>query len=180
MIWVDYEGRGWQFAAPGPSFALEVRRLADVPAAKMGTVLADYLLHWMDLDDWVWFTRNRHTLPDDAVSELFMRWLEEATGKPMSAVGALCNVVVRSWGMVRGRLVMAGIADPLNELPTLAALLDTVDVMIREGHKDEKETAKYEREVYRPRAKSGTIEQPAGFEDDDMAAQAAMLAAFSD
>lgn len=180
MLTVEYEGREWQFATPGPSFALEVRRLGDVSSSQLSVVLSDHLLQWMDLDDWVWFVRNRRSLPEDAVGELFMRWLEEATGKPMSAVGALCNVAVRSWSMVRGRLVMAGIADPLNDLPTLAALLDTIDVMIREGHSDEKETKKYEREVYRPRAKSGTIEQPAGFEADDMAAQAAMLAAFAD
>lgn len=180
MISFEYEGRVWHFAAPGPSFALQVRQLADVDDRSVGSAIADHLIDYMDLDDWVHFVRHAGEYPEDATAELFMRWLEESTGKPMSAVAALSNVTVRSWGTVRGRMVMAGIADPMRSLPSLAALLDTVDVMIREGHADEKATKKYEREVYRPRAKSGSIEKPAGFEDDDMEAQKSMLDALGD
>lgn len=180
MAVFEYEGRDWHFATPGPSFALEVRRLADVSDEALGALLLDHLIDWMDLDDWVWFARHQRDLPEDAVPELFMRWLEETCGKPMSAVAALSNVIVRSWGMVQGRLIQSGIPDPLKQIPTLAGLINAVDVMIREGHQDEKATKKYEREVYKPRAKSGTISKPAGFEKEDMAAQMAMLDALGD
>ena len=181
-VLVEYEGREWVFETPTPALALSVRKLQDVSGMALAQALQDLLMDWMLLDDWVdFFTDLRNgRLPDDALPELFMRWLEEATGKPFSAVGALSSVAVRSWNVVRGRLVMAGIPDPARQLRTLAALLDAVDVMIREGHKNEKETAKYEREVYRPRQKHGAIEKPAGFERDDMAAQAALLAAYED
>lgn len=179
---IEYEGRRWEFETPPPSFAMTIRNFHNIPETEMLWEIRDVVMDWMALDDWVDFYSawNNEELPDDAIPEIFMRWLEAATGKPMSAVGALCNVAVRSWSAVRGRLVMSGIPNPMDDIRTLAALLDAVDMMIREGHKDEKETAKYEREVYRPRAKSGSIEKPAGFESDDMAAQAAMLAALAE
>ena len=156
--------------------------MQDLPDNEVVPAIVDLLMDWMDLDDWSTFYRRllSRDLPDDALVEIFMRWLEDSTGKPFSAVSALSSVVVRSWNVVRGRLVMAGIPDPAAQITTLAALLDAVDVMIRESHKDEKDTAKYERAVYKPRVRTGEIQKPKGFEDDDMAAQAALLSGLDD
>lgn len=181
LVEVQYDGTVWRFLAPGTAVALDLIHLQDNEGDAYSTMMG-LLMDHMVLDDWILFYDDliRGDLPDDAMPEMVMLWLEEATGKPMSAVGALANVYVKSWGMVRGRLVMAGIPDPARQITSLAAMLDAIDVMIREGHKDEKETAKYEREVYKPRVKSGAIEKPKGFEGEDMEAQAAMLDALGE
>lgn len=180
MVTFEYEGRDWNFSSPGPAFALEVRRLTDASGDQVYETVYGHLIDWMDIDDWVWFVQHTDELPEDAVAELFMRWLEAATSKPMSAVTALSNVAVRSWPLIQGKLILAGHADPMNDLPTLSALLNTVDALLRESHQSEKDTAKYEREVYKPRQKTGTISKPAGFESADMAEQDKLLASLAD
>lgn len=179
MTTVDYEGRGWRMETPTPAFALSVRRIGDMNGRELVAEIRGLVMEAMTLDDWCEFHRLERVgeLPDDAVPEIFMRWLETACGKPMSAVVTLCHIMVRSWPMVRGRLVTSGVTDPLGQIKTLAAMLDAVEFMVREGHTDEKQAQKWEREVYRPRARQGAVEKPAGFENDDLAAQGAMLAA---
>lgn len=178
-VTVRYEGRGWVFDTPTPAFALVLRRLSDMQGHELAAEIHGQVLDHMVLDDWCEFHRRLRTgeLPDDALPEIFMRWLETACGKPMSAVSTISQIMVRSWPMVRGRLVTSGIPDPLGQIRTLAAMLDAVEFMVREGHRDEKASKKWDREVYRPRARSGEIEKPAGFEQGDLAAQDAMLAA---
>lgn len=138
----------------------------------------DILMDHMVFDDWIDFDFGRYEgLPDDAPLEVMYLWLEEAVGKPFSAVAALSISLVENWGMVRGRLITSGIPDPMGQIRSLGAMLDAVEFMIMEGHKDEKEREKYKRQVYRPRRKTGKIEKPSGFESSDMAAQSAMLEA---
>lgn len=181
-IEVKYDGSLWRLLPPGTAVALDLVRMQDADSREVQDTLIGLLIDHMHVDDWIEFysALTGGGLPDDALPELVMLWLEEATGKPMSAVGALSNVYVKSWDIVRGRMVMAGVPDPSRQIVLLADMLSAIDVMIREGHKDEKESAKYQREVYRPRAKHGEIEKPKGFEGEDMAAQAAMLDALGE
>lgn len=178
-ITVDYEGRGWVMETPTPAFALRVRRITELQGRDLIVEVRGEVMDAMGLDDWCEFHRLERIgeLPDDAIIEVFMRWLETSCGKPMSAVVTLCHIMVRSWPVVRGRLVTSGLPDPLGQIKTLAAMLDAVEFMVREGHKDDKEAEKWEREVYKPRAKQGTVEKPSGFEADDLAAQGALLSA---
>ena len=176
MIPVELGGRVWRFEVPRPAFALRLYELGRMGEGRVGGALIDILLDYMWLNDWVEFDFGRaEGLPDGAVLEVFYRWLETACGKPFSAVAALCNAMVESWSMVRGRLVTSGLADPLWDVPTLAGMLDAVEFMVMEGHKDDKERDRYRRQVYRPRARVGEISKPGGFEDSDMQEQAKML-----
>lgn len=54
--------------------------------------------------------------------------------------------------MIRGRLVLAGITDPLRQLPTLFALLDVVETMILDGMTKEEERTRYWTRTYSPPA----------------------------
>lgn len=164
---------------PAPAFGLRVRWLADLSGRALLEEIRGIVLDVMELDDWCEFHRRMITgdMPDDCLPEIFMRWLETSCGKPMSAVVTLCHIMVKSWPTVRGRLITSGIPDPLGQITTLASMLDAVEFMVREGHQKESDAKKWEREVYRPRAKTGTVEKPAGFEEDDLASQEAMLAA---
>jgi hypothetical protein len=47
--------------------------------------------------------------------------------------------------MIRGRLIMAGIPDPLRQLPDMHALLDVVEVIITEHMSPEQLDTYYER-----------------------------------
>lgn len=178
MITVDLAGREWIFHAPGFSVAEALYDLGK-SSGDAGRVVWGLVAEFMDDDSWI-AMQSLLSEPENelessgGVIELFYRWLEEATGKPFNAVAALSQGLIQNWGKVQGRLVLAGIPDPKAMVP-YPALLDALDMMIREGHKDEKETRRYESQVFKPRVKNGTISKPKGFEEDDMAAQAAML-----
>lgn len=77
--------------------------------------------------------------------------------------------------MVRGRLIMAGIADPLRMLPDMHAILDVAEFILTE-HMDQKQLDRYNSDMYRPDLDSDVV--PAGFDDASQRASfAAMMAA---
>lgn len=173
-------GLAWCMSAPDVSLVDAVGRLRSVGSGA-GDIIAGQVAAAMDVDEW---GRLLDTLgpdsglPDDYLLELFYCWLEEWSGKPATAVLGLCQILGANWGQVRGRLVLAGIPDPVRQVPLLA-LLDAVEAMVREGHKDEKESQRFTRELYKPRAKRGAGGGTAhkGFSDGEMEAQARALAA---
>lgn len=65
--------------------------------------------------------------------------------------------------MIRAKLILAGIADPLRTLPDLHALLDVAESLISEGM-DKAELDKFHAGLYMPAL--GTV--PEGFADDDL------------
>lgn len=170
--------RDWEFSSPGPAVALRIHELAGMSPNDQYLEIVDIVVEHLSDDDAVWFdARGKYELPEDAPAELLIEWLEAATGKPFSAVAALSSALVESWAQVRGRLITSGIPEPMVQIRQLGSMLDAVEFMILESHKDDKERARYRQKVYKPRVKTGAIEKPAGSDPSDMAAQAAMLEA---
>ena len=75
--------------------------------------------------------------------------------------------------MVRGRLIMAGIADPLRQLPDMHAILDVAEFILTE-HMDQNQLDRYNSDMYRPALTDNFV--PAGF---DQASQMAAFTAFA-
>lgn len=70
---------------------------------------------------------------------------------------------------MRGRLVRSGIADPLLQLPSMHAILDVVEDMLKEGCNKKEEWERLERQLYRPDPlRPG--EAPPGFSDEELEA----------
>lgn len=180
MVRVELGGREWRFITPDPAVALRVYNMTQASQDEVMRHVLDLLMDYMDFDDWVEFDYGAGVddegLDDPVVEALFL-WLETSLGRPFSAVATLCAALVGSWPQVRGRLVTSGIANPAEDIRTLGGLVDAVEFMIMEGHKDDKAREKYKREVYKPRARRGKVQKPSGFDSSDMAAQASMLEA---
>lgn len=79
------------------------------------------------------------------------------------------------WRSIRARLMLAGIADPLAQLPDLHALLDIAENVILEGKANEGGDAlqRYLFQTYKPEIG----EKPVGFEEED---QLAAFGAFAE
>lgn len=171
-------------AQPCPAVASSLVRMTTEQDAAEQVMLA-LLADNMDPDAWLEYQRimslsqddDDHVGPEFPV-ELFYCWLEQATGKPVSAVFGLSSIMTHNWGVIRGKLILAGIARPSRDID-FAGLLDATEMIVRETHKDEKESKKFTNQLYQPRVKRGGAKKtrPAGFSNDDMAAQARALAA---
>jgi hypothetical protein len=77
---------------------------------------------------------------------------------------------------------MAGVPDPLRQLPTVHSLLDVVELMLTEGCKDEAERAKLNRDLYMPPLGTPVADTapPPGFSAaEEMASFAAVAAQFA-
>lgn len=66
------------------------------------------------------------------------------------------------WRSVRAKLILAGIPDPLRQLPDLHALLDLVEAMALESMTAE-DRGKFHFQLYRP----DPSEKPVGFEEEE-------------
>lgn len=60
---------------------------------------------------------------------------EQHTHRSFDAVRTLASVAVEQWHAIRGRLILAGISDPMG-LPSMHHVLDAVEAMILENMKD--------------------------------------------
>lgn len=179
---VEAMGLAWIMSAPDASLAGAVGRLKTAGSGA-GDIIAGLLADAMTADEWgrlIDELESNEDLPDDYLLELFYCWLEEWSGKPATAVLGLCQILVENWGMVRGKLVLSGIPDPVRQVPLLA-LLDAVEVLVRETHKDEKESQRFTRELYKPRAKRGAAGGTShkGFSREELEAQARALSAIT-
>lgn len=69
------------------------------------------------------------------------------------------------WRSIRARLMLAGVADPLRQLPDLHAVLDIAENVILEGKANEGGDAlqRYLFQTYKPEMG----ETPRGFEEED-------------
>lgn len=72
------------------------------------------------------------------------------------------------WRSIRARLMLAGVADPLRQLPDLHAVLDIAENVILEGKANEGGDAlqRYLFQTYKPEIG----EKPQGFDDEDQLA----------
>ncbi|BCK58387.1 DUF7240 domain-containing protein [Nocardia wallacei] len=84
-----------------------------------------------------------------------------------------------NWREIRGRLILAGIPDPLRQLPDMHALLDVTEVLITQ-HMTQEQLDRYNNSMYRPEttAEGTLVAAPRGFEPDEQlsAFDAAMAA----
>lgn len=173
MPFVECGPRRWWIPAARPTVALRVVRAESE---------ADYLrllLDEMEPEEGALLLEAMRAgaVPSDAPVVLVEEWLEQSTGLPLTAVGALCGVAVREWPSVRGRLIRSGIARPLEDVGTLGALLSATWDMLLEGAEDEKARRRLEQQVFRPRVKRRAsptrkreISQPARRAQSDMLA----------
>ena len=91
---------------------------------------------------------------------------------PYKAVVTLCVTTAAHWRTLRAKLMLAGIADPLNDLPDLHALLDVAEVLMLESL-DEKDRDKLLNQLYAPDFTpngDGYKAAPAGFDEEDQMA----------
>nr|WP_229434754.1 hypothetical protein [Nocardia farcinica]UEX21238.1 hypothetical protein LMJ57_19755 [Nocardia farcinica] len=77
---------------------------------------------------------------------------------------------------MRGRLILAGIPDPLRMLPDMHAVLDVVEVMLTE-HADAKALERLKQILYRPDLEDDT--PPPGFEVEEQQQSFKAFAAFA-
>lgn len=66
------------------------------------------------------------------------------------------------WRTIRAKLILAGIADPLRQLPDMHAVLDVVEAAALES-KTADEVGQFHFQLYRP----DPSEIPKGFDEDD-------------
>lgn len=81
---------------------------------------------------------------------------------PYRAVVSLAQATGHYWRTIRAKLILAGITDPLRELPDLHALLDVVEASATEQMSTE-ERDKFNFQMYRP----DPSEKPVGFDEDE-------------
>jgi hypothetical protein len=74
----------------------------------------------------------------------------------------LASAAAHHWRSVRARLILAGIPDPLRQLPDIHAILDVVEVMLMENQ-DKAQREKLLDGLYMPDLE----DKPSGFEEED-------------
>ena len=55
-----------------------------------------------------------------------------------------------NWNAIRSRLIMAGITNPLRDLPDMYALIDVTEQMLLESFKEERDRERYWITTYKP------------------------------
>lgn len=152
---VEYRGREWAYRLPRPWAALWLGTLGrNVPMGEKLdalTSLLEHVLHPDDFEDLMDMAFDQDSGFDmDELGELVAVLVEAGSARPYHVDSTLCGTVVEHWTAVRGRLVMSGVPDPLNSLPTMYALMDAVESMILEGCEDEKARSRYWTKTYAP------------------------------
>ncbi|WP_280332010.1 DUF7240 domain-containing protein [Nocardia wallacei] len=88
--------------------------------------------------------------------------------------------MAKNWREIRGRLILAGIPDPLRQLPDMHAILDVAEVLITQ-HMTQEQLDRHNNALYRPEttAEGMPVVAPRGFEvDEQLSAFDAAMAAF--
>jgi hypothetical protein len=97
------------------------------------------------------------------------------TARPYPAVATLAHLATEHWRLIRARLIRAGIADPLKQLPDMHAILDVAEDIWTENMTTA-ERDKFYFGLYKPEPKAA----PPGFsEEETMSSFAAFEAAVS-
>lgn len=167
-------GSRMQFRPPRPVCAMYLAALTDKKSdagARIGglmgfledTLSPDAFQHLMDRA----YDHDDPYNSDDMV-DMVNDIIAAGSARPYWVDTSLCGVAVRQWPMVRGRLVMNGIADPLRDLPTLYALLDVVEQMLLEGMPKDADRQLYFTRAYSPPSGfSTTGKVPPGFSAEE-------------
>ncbi|MDO4610966.1 MAG: hypothetical protein Q4B41_09985 [Corynebacterium sp.] len=159
---LEWAGRQWDTRPLLPAAAVHVARLGSRDHTRQITgVLGLVAAAGLDARE---VTAALLVCPDDGVDllDLAAGILREGTGRPWRTTVALAGAAVGQWSMIRGRLIMRGIGDPLRDLPSLTALLDVVEAMVLDGAEDEKERRRILSDLYR---RDDGLSPPVGWED---------------
>lgn len=116
----------------------------------------------VDWDEWSDAAFDADETPLDMVRAVLEAW----SPRPWRSTVMLANITVSQWTTIRGRLIQKGIPDPLRQIPSMNALLDTVEAMLMESAaaQGEDEVKKLERSLYPPPAPG---EKPSGEWSDE-------------
>jgi hypothetical protein len=117
-------------------------------------------------------------LPADTIARTARAITCWGTARPYAAVITLCGVTGHHWRTLRGKLIAAGISDPMR-LPSLHALLDYTESTVLESmqgggdsRKAQRDRTEYFDRMYKPdvveRVTDGRLPIPAGFEPDEV------------
>lgn len=88
--------------------------------------------------------------------------------------------MAKNWRDIRGRLILAGIPDPLRQLPDMHAILDVAEVLITQ-HMTQEQLDRHNNALYRPEttAEGMPVVAPSGFNvEEQLSAFDAAMAAF--
>lgn len=177
MYEVEFMGDVWSFHLPRPSAAVLLAGMAGTGEEERLGGLMGFLEQVLSLSSLDRLLERAMTSGDplevEHVAELIELIVQEHSARPFHVCVTLSATAVQQWPQVRGRLVLAGVADPLRELPSLWALLDAVESLILEGMQKEEDQKKYYSRVYTPPI--GTLSRssappPGWAAEDEMAA----------
>lgn len=142
----EWGGRRWTVTAPPPTAASDMISFAEGGGFSVIDDLVTLLLGEDQRDEIV------EALADGTLNGSLRDLIEEAvqagSGRPLKAVATLCAATVKSWSIVRARMVRSGVADPLRQLPSLWALLDVTESLILESKQEQKDRDDYMRQMY--------------------------------
>lgn len=85
----------------------------------------------------------------DTLEEVMRAVATLGTSRPFRAVVGLAASAAVNWRMVRARLALGGVTDPLSAFPTLHTLLDVMESMLVENA-DERQRNEVYTSLYRP------------------------------
>lgn len=160
----EWAGRDWSPSALPATAASVVARLAsDDREVQSASIIELAETAGIDGDavlDAIWDADDDPLLLDFAAGVLAV-----GSARPWRSTVGLCISTVRQWGVVRGRLIEKGIADPLRQLSSLSALLDVVEVMILDGMEKDEDRESFLRELYRGDTTTDKSVAPAGWSD---------------
>jgi len=150
---------------------LELPTWATIHVASLGTtdqeaqldaILGIIRAAGIDWDEWSEAAFEADETPLEMVGAVLEAW----SARPWRTTVMLASVAVNQWHTIRGRLIQKGIPDPLRQIPSMNALLDTVEAMLMESaaSQGEDEAKKLERQLYPPPAPG---EKPSGEWSDD-------------
>lgn len=147
-------GTRWAYRLPRPHAAALLCGMGDKDDVVRMESLQGYIEHVLmpESVDVMW--ERAFTTGDPFDVEDMAALIEAIQGRhsarPFHVDVSLSATAVKNWHSVRGRLVMAGVSDPLKSLPNIYALLDAVEAMILDGMGKEEDRDRYFRKLYAP------------------------------
>lgn len=176
MASLEFEGSEWTFSVPRPFAALYLARLGSGTDEERSDALFDYLRHVLSPEAFLQLEERALDAADEFdiedVAGLIEAVQQEYSSRPFHVDVSLAATAVANWPAVRGKLVLAGVADPLRDLPNVYALIDAVEVMVLDSMQKEEERDRYFVRMYSPPAGSlASGKVPKGWSrEDEMAA----------
>lgn len=173
MFSVEYAGADWHYVLPRPFACMYLAGMGARDEDARAQALLGYLEHVLlpdSLDQAMSMAMDPDDLFDTAQLAQLIEEVQAAhSARPFFTDVNLAATAVAQWPQVRGRLVMAGVADPLRQLPTVYALLDATEAMILDGMGKEEEREAYWRRMYTPPAGSLSSQKrtPRGFSREE-------------